>query len=113
MMDVITSALIGPVKPSTGIISSGRISKFTQKTPSGGIHAVLRIRATVVDDCGMKESISRFCSGDTYSIQALQKRVKRKLMEGITTQPNRAKRNCDRDGNKRARPKLKRVRITP
>jgi hypothetical protein len=112
-IDVITSALIGPVKPRAGIISSGRISKFTQKTPSGGIHAVLRIRATVVDDCGTREVIPRVCSGDTYSIQALQKRVKRKLMEGITTHPNKAKRNCERDGNKSARPKLKRVSITP
>jgi hypothetical protein len=112
-IDVIMRAFIGPVKPRAGIISSGRMRIFTQKTPSGGIHAVLRIRATVVDDCGTRESTLRLCSGDIYSIHVLQKSVKRKLMIGMTTQPNRAKRNCDRDGNKRARPKLKRVSITP
>ena len=112
-IDVITRVFTGPVKPSDGIISSGRTSRFTQKTPSGGIHAVLRIRATVVDDCATKESTPRVCSGDTYSIHVLQKSVKRKLMIGMTRQPNRAKSKCDSDGNKRARPKLKRVSMTP
>jgi hypothetical protein len=113
MMDVITRAFIGPVNPRAGIISSGRISKFTQKTPSGGIHAVLRIRATVVGDCGTKGTTPRICSGDIYSIHALQNTVIKKLMTGMTRHPNRAKRNCDREGNKRTSPKLKRVRITP
>jgi hypothetical protein len=100
-IDVIKSVLIGPVNPRAGIISKGKIVRFTQKTPSGGIHAVLRIRATVSVDC------------DTYSIHALQNIVSRRLIKGITTQPNRANKNCDSDGKNRARPKLKRVSMTP
>ena len=100
-IEVIKRVLIGPVNPREGIISRGKMMRFTQKTPSGGIHAVLRIRATVSVDC------------DTYSIHILQNIVSRKLIVGITTQPKRANKNCDNDGKNRARPKLKRVNMTP
>jgi hypothetical protein len=100
-IEVIKSVLIGPVNPRAGIISRGKMMRFTQNTPSGGIQAVLRIRATVSVDC------------DTYSIHALQNIVSRRLIIGITTHPNRANRSCDSDGKKRASPKLKRVSITP
>jgi hypothetical protein len=87
---------MGPLNPK-GIISSGRRIRFAQKTPSGGIHAVLRIRVTVNLDC------------DTYSTQPLQKRARMKLRRGVIMHPTMAK----SDGKRRVRPKLQRVRRTP
>jgi hypothetical protein len=98
IIDVNKRVFNGPVN---GNSSKGKINKFTQNTPTGGIHAVLRIRATVNVDCA------------TYSIHPLQKMVRIKLISGITTHPKRAKRNCDNDGKNRARPKLNSVNITP
>ena len=99
--EVATRILIGPVKPSAGIISRGRMISDAQKTPKGGIQAVLRIRAAVIVDC------------DTYSIQALQKTVRVKLIRGAIMKPKSPKRKWEKAGKKRARAKLKRVRITP
>jgi hypothetical protein len=56
------------------------MTRLAQKTPSGGIQAVAKIRFRVIDD------------SDTYSIQALQKRVRKKLKRGATPNPNRPKR---------------------
>ena len=85
------------VKTKEGISSSGRMMRLAQKTPRGGIHAVLRILATVRVDC------------DKYSIQPLQNMARARLISGITIQL----RSWERDGKKRTRPKLNRVRITP
>jgi len=76
--EVATIFVMGPIP--TGIISSGRIMIFAKKIPRGGIHAVLRIRSTVMVDC------------DTYSTQALQKIVRHRLRRGATIQPRSAKR---------------------
>jgi hypothetical protein len=99
--EVATRVLMGPVNPRAGIISRGRIMSETQKTPKGGIHAVLRMRAAVRVDC------------DTYSTQALQKIVRIRLISGAMMNPKRPKRKWEKAGKKRARAKLKRVRITP
>jgi len=98
--EVATRIFSGLEKPREGIISSGRITRLAQNIPSGGIQAVLRIRATVIVDC------------DTYSTQALQNTARQRLRRGAMTQPKRPKRNWD-EGKKRARAKLRRVRITP
>jgi len=95
-IDVIKNTCIGPAKPS-GIISSGNMIILTQKTPNGGIHAVLRICATVNVDC------------DTYSTQPLQKHVRMRLSSGVIIHPTRA----NIVGKKSARPKLQSVRRTP
>jgi hypothetical protein len=50
MIDVMNKGLIGPVNASEGINSSGSIIRFTQKIPTGGIHAVLRTRVAVKVD---------------------------------------------------------------
>jgi len=96
-IDIAMSPCIGPVNPSAGITSRGRRMIFAQKTPSGGIQAVLRIRVTFNDDC------------DTYSTHPLQNIVSARLRRGVSIQPKRAK----PQGIKRAIPKLKRVIITP
>ena len=96
-IDIAISPCIGPVNPSAGISSRGRRMIFAQKTPSGGIHAVLRIRDTFKDDC------------DTYSTHPLQNIVRARLRRGVNIQPKRA----NPHGRKRAKPKLKRVIITP
>ena len=96
IMEVIKSIWMGPAKPS-GIISSGSKMILAQKTPDGGIHAVLRIRVTVSVDC------------DTYSIHPLQKHVRIRLSRGVIIHPTRVK----REGKQRVRPKLQSVRRTP
>ena len=50
MIDVMKRALMGPVNAREGINSSGSIIRFTQKIPTGGIHAVLRTRVAVKVD---------------------------------------------------------------
>jgi len=83
-----------------GILLSGRSTRFTQKTPSGGIQAVASMRPTVIADC----------DGElTYSTQALQNIARMKLRRGVTMQPKREK----GAGKKRIRLKLNRVRMTP
>jgi hypothetical protein len=100
IIDVNTNTFIGPIKD--GIISKGSMIRLTQNTPSGGIHAVLSILATVSVGCE-----------DKYSIQPLQNIASAKLIKGITMHPKRVKRKWDRVGNSITRPKLHRVRITP
>jgi hypothetical protein len=92
--EVATRVLMGPVNPREGIISRGRITSEAQKTPKGGIQAVLRIRVTVTVDC------------DTYSTQALQKIVRTRLMRGVMINPKSPKRKWEKAGKKRARAKL-------
>jgi hypothetical protein len=83
-----------------GILFRGRSTRFTQKTPSGGIHAVVSMRPTVITDC----------DGElTYSTQALQNIVRMKLSRGATMHPKSAK----GAGKKRMRLKLNRVSMTP
>jgi hypothetical protein len=97
-MEVKTRTFTGP--RMAGMLFRGRSTRFTQKTPRGGIHAVASMRPTVIADC----------DGElTYSTQALQKTVRMKLRRGVTMQPNRAK----GAGKKRMRLKLNRVRTTP
>ena len=97
IVDVATIFVMTPTV--SGIISKGRSMRFTQKIPSGGIQAVLRIFSTVSVDC------------DTYSTHPLQKMVRNRLRNGATTHPRRANKICDRDGIYSVIPKLKRVSI--
>jgi hypothetical protein len=76
------------------------MTRLVQKTPKGGIQAVFSICAGVTVD------------SDTYSTQPLQNTVRQKLRRGATTHPKRPNRKWDRDGNARARQKLKTVRRT-
>lgn len=89
---------MGSENPSEGISSRGSIIIFIHKMDIGKIRAFWSICFTVTVVC------------ETYSIQALQKRAMKKLIQGAIRQPNRANDICDRDGMNSDMPKLTNVR---
>jgi hypothetical protein len=89
---------MGSENPSEGITSRGSITIFIQRMDTGKIRAFWSICFTVTVVC------------ETYSMQALQKRAMKKLIQGAIRQPKRANDICERDGINSDIPKLTSVR---
>jgi hypothetical protein len=105
MTEVATIFVTGPKPIPSGIISKGRSSRFVQKIPSGGIHAVLSV-------LGQRLCSSTAAVCEIYSTQALHIIARKRLIQGATMHPRRANSICERDGIYSVIPKLNRVRIT-